>query len=77
MQTHARATSGKKYVRTRAAAARLSAAEQTLERWRTQGLGPPFIRLSPKLVVYDVEDLDAWCSARKVLSTSEPRGGAA
>lgn len=72
MPTHTRPTSGsKQYVRTRAAAKRLSAAEQTLERWRTQGVGPPFIRLSPKLVVYDIDDLDAWCAARKVTSTSE------
>jgi hypothetical protein len=61
----------RRYLRTPAAAVRLSAAPQTLERWRVEGSGPPFVRLSAKLVVYDVVDLDAWCESRKVSSTSE------
>jgi predicted DNA-binding transcriptional regulator AlpA len=68
-----RATAEQRYLRTPAAAARLGAAAQTLERWRIEGSGPPFVRLSSKLVTYDVEDLDAWCAARKVTSTSGTR----
>jgi hypothetical protein len=65
--------SSKRYVRTPGAAKRLDAAPQTLERWRCEGSGPPFIRLTPKLIVYDLDDLDAWCLSRKVSSTSEIR----
>jgi hypothetical protein len=61
-----------RYLRTPGAAIHIGAAAQTLERWRIEGIGPPFVRLSPKLVVYDLADLDAWCAARKVSSTSEP-----
>jgi predicted DNA-binding transcriptional regulator AlpA len=63
----------RRYLRTPAAAEHIGAAAQTLERWRIEGNGPPFVRLSSKLVVYDVEDLDAWCAARKVTSTSGTR----
>ena len=73
MRNAQRTAETRRYLRTPAAATRISAAPQTLERWRTEGSGPPFVRLSPKLVVYDVQDLDAWCDSRKVTSTSEAR----
>jgi hypothetical protein len=67
------------YLRSPAAAAFLGAATQTLERWRVEGCGPPFIKLSNKLVVYDPRDLVALAEARKVSSTSSTsaRGDAA
>jgi predicted DNA-binding transcriptional regulator AlpA len=59
-------------LRTPDAAKRLGCAKQTLERWRTEGVGPKFVRLSPKIVAYDPSDLAAFVEARKVSSTSEP-----
>ena len=73
---HATAAGGPpRYLRTPAAAAFIGAEAQTLEHWRCSGTGPPFVRLSPKLIVYDRADLIAWCSARKLWSTSERAGG--
>jgi predicted DNA-binding transcriptional regulator AlpA len=60
-------------LRTPDAAKRLGCAPQTLERWRTEGAGPRFVRLSPKLVAYDPVDLAAFVEARKAQSTGEPK----
>jgi predicted DNA-binding transcriptional regulator AlpA len=73
IQTRPRAEQqSKRYLRTPAAAERLGCAAQTMERWRVEGSGPPFVKLTNKLVVYDLDDLDGWCEARKRTSTSEP-----
>jgi predicted DNA-binding transcriptional regulator AlpA len=53
-------------LRTRDAAQVLGLAERTLERMRQRGDGPPFTRLSRRLVVYDAADLLAWLHARRV-----------
>jgi len=71
MSTKSRTVAEGRFIRTPAAAALLGCARQTLERWRWEGTGPPFVRLSRKLVVYDVADLEAWALARKVTSISE------
>jgi predicted DNA-binding transcriptional regulator AlpA len=71
IRTSPNTESNRRYVRTPDAAARLGCAAQTLERWRIEGGGPPFVKLSPKIVVYDLVDLDSWADARKVSSTSE------
>lgn len=39
---------------------------------RGRGDGPPFIKPSPRLVLYAVEDLERWLAARRRLSTSDP-----
>jgi hypothetical protein len=39
---------------------------------RGRGDGPPFVKPSPKLVLYAVEDLERWLAARRRLSTSDP-----
>jgi predicted DNA-binding transcriptional regulator AlpA len=39
---------------------------RTLEAWRLRGYGPPFLRLSPRLVRYRASDLDQWLAARVV-----------
>ena len=39
---------------------------------RGRGDGPPFIKPSPKLVLYAVEDLEQWLAARRRRSTSDP-----
>ena len=39
---------------------------RTLESWRCRGYGPPFVRLSPRLVRYRAIDIDRWLAARVV-----------
>ncbi len=39
---------------------------RTLEAWRHRGYGPPFLRLSPRLVRYRASDIDQWLAARVV-----------
>jgi predicted DNA-binding transcriptional regulator AlpA len=49
-----------------------------LEAWRRRGYGPPFLRLSPRLVRYRASDIDRWLAARVVgaeqREASEPWG---
>jgi hypothetical protein len=59
------------FLQTVDAAARLGFAASTLEKMRVRGGGPPYLRLSPRRVVYDVEKLDAWARSREFNSTSE------
>jgi predicted DNA-binding transcriptional regulator AlpA len=44
---------------------------RTLEAWRHRGYGPPFIRLSPRLVRYRACDIDRWLAAR-IVGASHP-----
>jgi hypothetical protein len=53
------------------AAARLGLAASTLEKMRLRGNGPPYLRLSPRRIVYDVEKLEAWARGCEFNSTSE------
>ena len=65
------------YKRTPEAAAHLRLAPSTLDKMRVRGDGPPFIRLTPRSVIYAVNELDAWARARQFNSTSEyPVAGA-
>ena len=52
-------------------AGRLGVTRRTLERWRTEGIGPPFVKIG-RGVRYDENDLSAWLVTRRRLSTSEP-----
>jgi len=52
------------------AAAYIPMPKRTLEKLRTAGGGPRFIKLG-KRVLYDVVDLDAWMEAHKQASTSD------
>ena len=61
-----------KLVTTAAAADRLNISPRTLERWRIVGGGPPFRKLGPQIVRYDVADLDAWYAGSLRKSTSDP-----
>lgn len=49
---------------------------RTLERMRSDGSGPPFIRASGGArkgrVLYSQTDVEAWLNARRRLSTSDP-----
>jgi predicted DNA-binding transcriptional regulator AlpA len=42
-----------------------------MNKMRLSGLGPRFIRLTPRRVAYDLEDLEAWAAERKRNHTSE------
>ena len=58
---------------TKATADYLSIASGTLENWRTQGVGPKFIKTSGLRgkVLYDPLDIEAWKATNRVQSTSE------
>jgi predicted DNA-binding transcriptional regulator AlpA len=48
-------------------AARLGVDPSTVRRWRTADplQGPPFVRLSARVVVYNAEDVEAWLRKRR------------
>ena len=52
------------------AAEYLRLSRRTLERYRTSGLGPKFVKCG-RSVRYRQSDLDQWIAARVVRSTSE------
>ncbi|MBL3677229.1 MAG: helix-turn-helix domain-containing protein [Alphaproteobacteria bacterium] len=45
---------------------------KTLQRYRREGNGPPFIRAGGR-VLYDRHDCDIWLAARKVTNTIQAR----
>jgi predicted DNA-binding transcriptional regulator AlpA len=59
------------FLRTPEAAAHIGLAPSTLDKMRVRGDGPPYMRLTPRSVIYAVDDLDAWARARQFNSTSE------
>ncbi|MBU8538724.1 helix-turn-helix transcriptional regulator [Falsiroseomonas tokyonensis] len=45
---------------------------RTVQRWRQDGSGPPYLRMpGGRLVVYRESDVEAWEAARRFRSTSE------
>ena len=67
-----------KHLNQRQLADRWDVSEATLERWRTEGLGPVFLKLQGR-VLYRVEDVEAFetNSLRKSTSERADAGGAA
>lgn len=61
------------YLRTPEAARFLGVSVSFLNHARLRGDGPIYKKLSPKLVVYGVEDLRVWVDSRTRLSTSNSR----
>jgi hypothetical protein len=59
-----------RYFSTREAAAYTRLGKSTLERLRIEGTGPAFIRATANRVVYSVDDLDSFLSARRHQSTA-------
>jgi hypothetical protein len=55
----------------REAAVALRLSTRTLERLRTSGLGPRFVRCGLRNIRYRQVDLDDWVGGRVVRSTSE------
>lgn len=58
-------------LRRKQAAAYLNVSPEFLEKAACRGDGPPMVKLSARLVVYDRADLDAWVAAHRVTSTSD------
>ncbi len=59
-------------LRRKQAAKYIGASEGFLEKAAVRRCGgPPFLRLSRRLIVYDVSDLDAWMAKRRVDCTTE------
>lgn len=44
----------------------------TLAKLRMTGDGPAYIKLGPRKIVYDPDDLDRWLTSRRRTSTSDP-----
>ena len=64
----------KQLLETRDAAPLVGVSVGTLENWRTQGVGPKFLKISngrQGKVVYDPDDIAIWRDARRFQSTSE------
>ncbi len=59
-----------RFVRTVQAAAYTGLSKSTLEKLRVTGDGPEYSALG-RIIVYRLEDLDAWIAARKRRSTSD------
>lgn len=55
----------------RQAATRLGLAKSTLDKMRTKGKGPRFIKSTERAVRYDPIDLDAWVANRRRQSTTD------
>ncbi len=60
------------HLRRREAAKYIGCSPGFLEKHAVAGGGPPFIRLSARLIVYRRGDLDRWLADRQYGSTSEP-----
>ena len=54
------------------AAEELRLSVRTLQRWRVEGGGPPFVRLGRHRIAYRRQDIERWAMARIVANTSEP-----
>ena len=63
-------------LRTGQAARYCGLAGRTLEKYRYVGGGPPYFKVSPRLVIYDTRDLDQWLASRRRSSTSDGSGHA-
>jgi predicted DNA-binding transcriptional regulator AlpA len=67
------ARSGRPLMRTRETSAYTGIAESTLEKWRCAGIGPRYIKLNGRIVVYDPDELDRFAEERTQNSTAENR----
>ncbi len=52
----------------------LGLSTSTLSKMRLRGDGPIFYKAGPRVVVYDLADLESWLAARRRLSTSDDGG---
>jgi predicted DNA-binding transcriptional regulator AlpA len=54
-----------RYLTTDQAAEYLGQKPRTLQDWRCDKIGPPFVVLGPRNIKYDIRDLDAWVDERR------------
>ncbi|MCB1551950.1 MAG: helix-turn-helix domain-containing protein [Alphaproteobacteria bacterium] len=66
---HSTAQDQKRYLSEKQTADYIGLSVKTLQRMRVSGNGMPFIKAGAR-VLYDINDLNAYMSARKVQSTS-------
>ena len=62
---------GAKILRAPKAAEYLGLSPSTLAKMRLRGDGPAYSKVGPRIVVYDVDDLDSYLASRRRHSTSE------
>lgn len=58
----------RRYLKTPQAAALLGLSSATLEDWRWQRKGPPYIRLSSGCIRYDEDQLTEWMEKHSVIN---------
>jgi predicted DNA-binding transcriptional regulator AlpA len=58
------------YLSVKATAELLSVHPMTLDRWRRQGKGPPFLHFSQRKVMYRLNDIEKWVEGRLYLNTA-------
>lgn len=58
-------------LRAPAAAAYIGLSASTLAKMRLRGDGPAYAKAGPRIVVYDLRDLDEWIRSKRRHSTSE------
>lgn len=61
-------------LRTPAAAKYLGLSASLLSKMRLRGDGPVYSKAGPRVVVYDLADLESWLAVRKRTSTSDSGG---
>ena len=71
MSTAATETEASAYLGERGMAARYLIPERTLQRWRSSGDGPPFVRVGPRRVMYRVADVENWLANRTFKSHAD------
>lgn len=69
-------TEDRRRLRTREAAEYVGLKKSTLDKLRTEGGGPAFLKLG-RAVIYEIADLDEWCASGRRASTSEYKRGPA
>lgn len=62
---------GSAFLRRKEAADYIGISKSHLDRLALVGGGPPYSKLSPKLCLYQIKDLDDWVSSHRVTSTSQ------
>ena len=62
------------HLRAAAAAEYIGLAQSTLAKMRLSGDGPVYSKAGPRIVIYDIADLDSYLEGRKRRSTSENIG---
>ena len=60
-------------LRTAEAAEYIGLSESTLAKMRLRGDGPPYIKAGRRVVLYDMQDVNAWLADRRRHSTSEAK----